>query len=390
MTRKINYSDLIKTTVKENYVQAIQKKLLEKLKDEVITYEDTIFNYDLIYVQKSQSFEEIFNLALEKFEQKTIQIIQELDYELAIKYATLYTIEQPILGKIDALIRKGKILDSTSSTFTEDYVTEWTYETNLMPSFKKYDENTYFLKFSNAVSGHTTAESSSRITIKYPVIAVYYSDLNIIEIRLDAIKGYLRRGNEYYYVQQIHKVIEWFQIHFGLTPLPLDLVSIVEFISNLDEEQVNVVAKELKYRTGSKVVLDTGRNDSAVLPLLGDLKQIINDNQELFMSCDNTKEIQKLLNDFIDEIEEDSDSPWISLRWSDEQSSKATKVKFSFNYKEKRIDLLQYYNSSSTEMERMNYVTKYLIEYKEKYENERPTAFESGEAIEDTSALQKE
>ncbi|MCT6925269.1 hypothetical protein [Metasolibacillus sp.] len=390
MITNIKYSDLIKTAIKETYVQATQRKLLEKLKNQVITYEESIFTYDLVHVQKTQTFGEIFNLAMNSYEEKTIQIIQELEYELAFKYATLYTINSPILGKLDKLLKEGKILDATSLKFSEDYVTDWTYQTNLIPSFKKYDDTTYFLKFSNAISGHKTAENSSRVTIKYPIIVVYYSDLDILEIRLDNIKGYLRRGDEYFYSKQISKVISWFQIYLDITPLPLDIGSTIDIISNADEEHVNVFAKELKYRSGSKVVLDTGRNDSTVLPLLGDLKQIISENDDLFKSCINTGKIQKLLSDFIDEIEESSDSPWISLRWNDELSNKALKVKFSFNYKEKNIDLLQYYNSSSTEMERMNYVTKYLVEYKRKYENQEFATPISREVIKDATIFQKE
>lgn len=384
-----NYTDLIKKTIKETYVQNFHRKLLTKLNDKVITYENSIFTTDLVYVEKSQTFDEIFNLAMQHNSDKTIQIIQDLEYEFAVKYATLYSVKSPILGKINKLITNGKILDSSSPNFTEDFVSDWTFRTELIPTLKKYDDNTYLLKFSNAASGHTTAENSSRVTIKYPIIAVYYADLDIIEIRLDTVKGFLRRGDEYYYINQINKVVSWFQIFLDVILLPFDIGSTVYNISNANEEQVNVIAKELKYPSGSKVVLDSGRNDSTVLPLLGDLKQIINENEQLFTSCTKSEQILKLLNDFIDEIEESSDSPWISLRWNNEVKNKALKVKFSFNYKEKNIDLLQYYNSSSTEMERMNYVTKYLIEYKEQYENEGFTLPKSTEDIEDATALRK-
>jgi len=144
-------------------------------------------------------------------------------------------------------------------------------------------------------------------------------------------------------------------------------------------------------------MLDTGDNDEDVLPLLGELKELLKSNRELFEASpqvteklDNYNEmaihsreikelmtineelieqniqIKELLDNFILETESASDLPWISLSWKHESKSKALKVKFSFNYMQKEYSLLQYYFNNKTEMERMNYVTRYLIENKRK------------------------
>jgi hypothetical protein len=146
---------------------------------------------------------------------------------------------------------------------------------------------------------------------------------------------------------------------------PINLPPVIKSMrKSLSEDgEVKIAAQQMDLATGSKAVLDTGINDDFVLPLLGELKLLIDDNTVLFESNDKTKEIKKLIENFIYETEESASLPWISLTWTNEVKSKAVKVKFSFN---PEYTLLYYYGSNA-EMERMNNVTKYLIDNRREY-----------------------
>lgn len=99
-----------------------------------------------------------------------------------------------------------------------------------------------------------------------------------------------------------------------------------------------------------------------LLPFIGELRSLLNDNQA---ELEKVPDFREALEQFMFEMEEMSDYPWIELLWENEIKTRSNRVKFVFNYMNKSYCLIQYYYSNVLiGMERMNYVIEYIVNHR--------------------------
>jgi hypothetical protein len=367
----LKYIDLVLNTINETYPKYQQQKVLKDFRSLCFLSEKhDLFTDANISVNVSEMGEnnhpelQIINKII-KEKPHSIQVIEELEYKHSYKYATFFEINEFPDNAISNLISSKMILDSGNEDFLHDYCSFFNELDKIKPTYKDFG-SIVALKFNQIVTGYSPIDGVEKET-KYPILVLFFKEQKCLEIRFDTIKNYFKKGDDYFYIKQIDTVVEWLQKYLLIELEPLNLSPIVDFISKKNTGEVDVAAQAMNLITGSKVVLDTGVDEVVILPILGELKLLMNENEELFKSNKETMEIYEKLKNFIFETEETSDLPWISLRWRHETKSKQIKVKFSFNFKGQVYDVLQYY-SNNADMERMNYVTRYLIENKNEYE----------------------
>lgn len=93
--------------------------------------------------------------------------------------------------------------------------------------------------------------------------------------------------------------------------------------------------------SGSQATLDSADSETIILPILGELKQLIEDNDDLFSQ---SPDIKLLLENFIVETEEEAHLPWITFTWNNRIKSKRIQIKFVLSDQE--YTLLNYYHHS--------------------------------------------
>lgn len=370
------YRAVLVETISETYPKYLQEKVVKKLEaNNIISTSNDLLSEAAISLDVSNQpfFDQIRN-AVEQNPDDTIRVIEELEYEYSYKYAVLFNHNSDnIEAKLTELVEGNLVNNLTSEDFTFDYCSDNSESPRVIPTYKMINEEIDCLKFSKKVIGFLPVSGDNQRVVKYPIVVLLYKTEKVLEIRFDKIKGFLKNGDEFFYIKQIQWVSAWLQSKLDLELVAMNLAPIIEYTipkeNNDETSEVVVTAQAMNLASGSKAVLDTGVNDQFVLPLLGELKNLIRDNEELFNTNDETKEIKSKLTTFIFETEESSHLPWISLTWKNETKSKAVKVKFSFNYLGQEYSLLQYYGNNA-EMERMNNVTKYLIENQREYLNQ--------------------
>ena len=100
-----------------------------------------------------------------------------------------------------------------------------------------------------------------------------------------------------------------------------------------------------------------------ILPIIGELKEILNDHRNDLDKCPALKES---LEQFMFENDELSECTWIEIMWENEIKVRSIRVKFIFNYKNRMYCLLQhYYSNVLVGMERMNHVVRYISKHKD-------------------------
>lgn len=367
------YKGYLATTVKDSYPKYAQMKILKALeKDKIVilknnqnaTLDDVQGIVNLVEVQD----EEKLSTSISE-NNKTINFIEQTEFLKSYKYAALFKISNFDEEELNNLVDEDSVQDFNSDDHEFDKLFDPEEDSEIIPTKFDMNDQVMVLKFSMLISGYVPSTGDKR-QVKYPILAIYYRHLEILEIRFDQIKGYLKQ-DEYFYHKQIQFVLEWISDTLNCDINELNLPPIIEYICNLDEEDVNVHSQAMSLKSGGKAVLDTGVNENYVLPLLGELKELIKANEALF---NKNNEIKTLLDNFILETEVTSDLPWISLVWKDSKS-KGTIVKFNHNYMNQGYTLLQYYGLQ-TEMERMNNVTEYIIRNKRDLEQSEGTETE--------------
>lgn len=372
--KNLKYNETIRTTIQEVYPNYLVKVLLKKLEEKsIISYKpDLLTENAYIFTNEDQTpYHPRYNTlelltALDNKTDDVIRVVQDQEYESPYSYSVLFDIEEAWEENLNLAIQEALVLPVGSKDYEKDRLADSVMAS--IPSYKKMS-GLHILKFSLHLIGYLPQEQDNKREIIYPIICFLNPETNMIEIRFEKVKGYISSGDSGFYVKKIEEVKQKLEALLGVELLAINLSSIVKYIketlNDSEENEVAVSAQALEYHTGSKAVLDSGNNDNMILPLIGNLRDILKNNEELFDSTSETKQIQEMLEEIILEAEYLSDHPWISLAWKNDVKSKILKVKFLFNYHGQDFSVLQYYGNNA-DSERMSYVTQFIFDNKQK------------------------
>ncbi|MEK3787537.1 hypothetical protein [Paenibacillus sp. FSL K6-1230] len=360
-----NYPEILSSTVSESYPKYARKKLLKQMeKNEVVRLEKSkkvsegknVLDLSDIEDEENQLSEGIARA------QSVVRHVEKDEFLKSYKFAVLFSVTEIDETLIDEGLIKNKIVDYFSANRPNDYIfDEKTYK-SIIPT-KYAIGNIIMFKFSRLLSGFPP-NTEIKKQYKYPIIAVYHKHLGVLEIRLDRVKPYFQ-DDEFFYTQQIELVLNWFKINLDCQFENINFPAVIDYIiKTLEQDEVSVHSQSMSLPNGGKAVLDTGANENYILPLLGELKELIRSNEELF---DKSPEIRQILDGFIAEIETNANLPWIALIWKGTDKGKSTTVKFKHDYLNQEYSFLQYYGQQSN-MEKMNNVTDYIIKNKIEFE----------------------
>lgn len=176
-------------------------------------------------------------------------------------------------------------------------------------------------------------------------------------------------------------MLGWFQEVAGFELENINIPPVISYINKKDQDEVAVHSQAMSMSSGAKAELYVSENGDPILPLLGELKELMKVNEELF---EQSPEIKNLLDKFIADTEDTSDLPWISLKWKADAKNEGMLVKFKHNYENKGYTLLNFFGRQ-TNMEKMNNVTKYIIENKAELDAQESSAASQGGEITDSA-----
>lgn len=169
---------------------------------------------------------------------------------------------------------------------------------------------------------------------------------------------YREKTSTSFYVKKIDNMREWIETELLTSLVALDFEYTIECIrKDVEENDLKVSAQSMNINGGAKATLDSTGSQVIILPILDEIKNLLEDNNDLF------KESEKgynLIKNYIDELEEESELPWVTLSFN-----KKTQVKFLFELPTRRdYTLLNYYSGDYIKRqgrEEMKNVTKSII-----------------------------
>ncbi len=348
--KKENYLEFLEKTL-DNYPVKNLKYLKKQVIDKNIAVEDQKqlnLGMDGIIDISNLELKEQIKKCLKR-SQEAIKIFENWEFEKDYRYSVIF--------EINDFDYTWEQLDNKD--YDENISQNQTIQQN---NFNKYTtiklHDRIFLKFSLALSGYHP-QTGEEVLEKYVFIVIFHKEEKLVEFRFDTI-GRNFEKDQINYPVLIEKMKTYLQNFLDINLIPLDLNFLISIGKN--QEELKLVAQAMKLSNGGNAQLDVGNNQEYVLPLIGELKNLMVENKE---ELDKSPKLKEALEEFMYEKEEMSDYPWVELMWEDEIKTRNKRIKVFFNYKKLDYPLIQhYYNNVLIGMERMNYVIKYIAKNK--------------------------
>ena len=226
---------------------------------------------------------------------------------------------------------------------------------------RKEIENLIIIRFNKKYEA-IHPQTAEELFLHYPVIIVFHTDVELVEFRFDAIKRLFIEGtrDQTMYIRLIDDIVEYFNKNDFGELIPVDLEFMIDITKSDDVNNIKLLSQYMFLKNGGKAQLTVGNNEEYILPIIGELKNIMN---ELEDELSKNIKIKDALEQFIYEKEETTDYPWIEVLFLDSEGIKTRNnhVKFTFNYMNQNYSLITYYyNDTLVEMGRMNNVTRFI------------------------------
>lgn len=283
--------------------------------------------------------------------EKARHLFEKWEFEKDYKYSVLFTCDD-----FDTLFEKIVKTLPLDETCENEYI----FNSFATPVAHHSDEYS-FLKF-NLTFAAVHPLTEEEFLLKYPFLVVFHKHGELIEFRFDVVKRLYISGKKEttIYSDLISEMKDYLENHYNCSLTSLNM----DFMVNVSKRnpEVKLIAQYMKLPSGGNAQLEVGNNQEYVLPLIGELKTLLADNQT---DLEKVPAIREALEQFMFEMEEMSDYPWIELLWENEIKTRSIHIKFVFNYMSNDYCLIQhYYSNFLIGMERMNYVIKYIVDHR--------------------------
>lgn len=347
----IEYKEIVKETVLNEYPTYYQDKILRMLKEEKLVFNDkrSVNKLNLLDITSYNKTYDKMRCVIDKLD-KAVKKIEWFEFNRAYRYSVIFKINNYSDNMLDELFEKKWI-----KIFSEDISERDVVKTSAYAPTCLIEEIKTKFKFSFELANKSEPYKS----IKYTVLAIIHKDINILEIRLDTA-SYNYRDSEVFYKEKIKSVKSWFYGAFKdeITIENIDLEPVVKYMKLEKFDEVTIVALKMR-RDGMVAYLDSASNEELMIPILGELKDLLNKEEDKFNKNKYTKEIKIMLDNFILKVEEMSELPQVSILWD----KKKVKVTLTHEYNKEKYSLFRYSDELGEE-EMMDYVTKYIIDCK--------------------------
>lgn len=352
------YLDFYKNTVLgySNTFQSYICKLLEN--ENRITFEEQRSlndREDTLYIQLKKDHRGIItrttgNKIFSDFYEK-LEFVKLYKYSVPLFYEVNEGVE------LEDLIKQQGIKKFNPESFEPDYV----LGVDIRDTEPLYWENKgdIFIKFV-LQKAYIIPESFDQIDYRYPIVIYINKDKNILEIRYDSTK-YNSQFDNMSYEKLVLDCVEWLKDKLGLKIFLCKHENTISIINDSQDDNVKMYKQMMEMSSGGAAELTAAENTDYVLPFIGEIKGLIEENEELF---DKAEEVKKLLLQYLSDKEATASYPYIYIKWVKPVESQSYIVRVTFDYLNHQYTLLQHITGVCKDlgMERMNDAIKYLCE----------------------------
>lgn len=352
---KETYMEFYKNTIL-GYSVKLQSYICSLLvKEKLITFEEQRSIFDKVeplYFKSKKDYRGIITSTTT--DTKCIKFYERWEFIKLYKYSVplFYTIEDD-KALVDKLNDK-KFVMFKQDTYEPEYIISTSFK-NIKPIFM-VEKNNLFIKFVLQKS-YPTPETFERIDYRYPIIAYFNIEENYLEIRYDSTK-YNNSLNSDVYEGMVCDCIEWLKSELNIKLFTCEHANMIELI-NKGNDKVKMYKQMMEMGAGASAELTASENKDYVIPFIGEIRELIEENEDLF---NEALEVKQLLLQYLLDKEETASYPYIYVKWVNPVESQSYLVKVTFDYLNHKYTLLQHITGSCKDLEmgRMNDAIEYL------------------------------
>ncbi len=351
-----NYLEYLNKTVMaypEKVKNFLVKELIKKgiaTKERDISGQLYIEGMEVIDISEKTASERL-NICI-KQSKKACNFLETWEFIKDYKYSVIFTCDN-----FSDVLNKAEKIKPLSDSYENEYLEKTSFIEPVAYGMDDY----YFLKFNLAYAAFHPLTQEEFLT-KYPFLVVFHKKHELVEFRFDVLKKVFLSDTkgQNIYSTLISDALSYLKNNFDCNLKPLDLDFMISVCKN--DENVKLIAQYMKLPSGGNAQLEVGNNQEYILPFIGELRALLNDYQE---DLNEVPEFREAMEQFLFEMEEMSDYPWVELLWESEIKTRSNHIKLVSNYMNESYYLIQYYYSNVLiGMERMNDVIEYIVNHR--------------------------
>lgn len=329
----------------------LKQKLINKIRKEKIGEYNS--NKPNIVNISNMTKEEKIKACIDK-DKKTLKLFDILEIEKGYKYSILYNYSNLNFSNFIHLLNQNAI--NLDSDYYVNYLDGADYDKlSFLDTKSELFIKAY--KFIEIVN----KKELQREYIRYPILFVFHKDINIFECRFDR----LAYNNDYEFykttmdirLQQIKKLGE-----FNCSYVDLELI--IKPIVEKKKEYIREIIWSFESAKAKGLTLKVG--EDGVLPFIGDLEIILTNLKKSYEKNVDVLECLLEIEDYVDKTKRFANEKFriLSLVKSESIEFKdSIDFKITFEYSKQNFDLINIYDNEINDMERINYVVKFIGKY---------------------------
>lgn len=232
---------------------------------------------------------------------ETTTNIKFADFYEEWEFKKLYKYSVPLFFEVNGDENIKDILEEKKipKFISKDYKPEFILHTCLKETLPFYwiEEEKIFIKF--VLQKTYLSDKFDQIDYRYPIIIYINTQKHFLEIRYDAI----RYGNLFdngIYEKLVNDCILWLQQEIGLKLFLCEHDDTIKIINDKQNEEVKMYKQMMQMSSGGAAELTASESQDYVLPFVGEIRELIDENEELF---NQSEDIKKLLMQYINDKE---------------------------------------------------------------------------------------
>jgi hypothetical protein len=294
--------------------------------------------------------------ALEYNMEATLKIFESIELKKGYKYSIIFEYDDI---NIDRIMEAAINIDDVSYL---DINSKDEIGINI-PLYLKEDDMIYLKFFKSIDIIKDNINGLQKMYIRYPIlVAININDM-ILDIRFDKL---YHGENENFYNMCLDTIIDWLKSAGVLNLRTIELDNIVKHMLNNKSDEVEEIISSFDLSQEKGATLKAGKDK--VMPFLGELKNILKKNSEIFNKNDDTIECLNIIHTYINNTIRFADYKYrilniikkSRLNENIDNINEDIEVKVIFNYRGGSKDLVNFYSPEINNMERINYVVKYI------------------------------
>ena len=340
------------------YSKTIQRHICKELENEgLITFDEqpSIFeNGEKLFFKSKTAPKDI--ILTTTSDVRFCHFYEKWEFTKLYKYSVPFFFEISEANLLDLILSKGiPLFDEKTYEVPREISSLFSEATPICLDLK----DKIFLKFTLQKNFHDLTKQEL-IDYRYPIVIYFDIRSSILEIRYDSTK-YNSLVNSKVYESMVNDCIEWLSNNLGVSLYACDHTKTLQVVNDKTNESVKIYKQMMELSSGGAAELKASETADYVLPFIGEIRELIDENEELFSE---SIEVKNLLSQDLDDKEATADYPYIYVKWLNDVESQSYVVKVTFDYFNHKFTLLQHITGSCKDlgMERMNNAIEYLCQ----------------------------